>query len=315
MKRNQILLAGALAAVLTFTGCQSNAGDGESVIFTPPVTEASTEAPEESSTAAVENPIRQVQGIEDFASLQAALGVPEGAQNVEYYIIADEVAEVNFVLDGNHFSFRGAAGDQDISGVYDNFQGQALTVSGADTTAEIQKTSGGGRLALWTDTTSTYSLYTAAEVEDEAIQKLIEELIAITEAGGANPRKQVENREGLSALGVRIAEPDDAKDSAYYIVGENTAEIRFTWNDAAYQFRGASGSVDAGVSEEWNPEMEILEAEYDDGTLEITRQKAENGARLATWKSGDFAYSLYTNGEVSDSDFEKICREAADTTK
>lgn len=315
MKKNQILLAGALAAALAFSGCQSGVGDGETVQFSQAPTQAATEAPTAATTVAVVNPMQQVQGLDDFAALKAALGVPEGAENVEYYIIADTVAEVNFILNGAHYSFRGAAGSEDISGVYENFQGETLSVSGADTTAQIRTTASGGRLALWTDETSTYSLYTSSEVEGEAIQKLVEELIAITEAGGANPRKQVENREGLSALGVRIAEPDNSDDVTYYIVGENTAEIRFTWKDCEYQFRGAAGSVDSGVEEEWKADSEKIEAEYDDEKIEITIQSAENGARLAAWKTGDSAYSLYTKGEVSDADWQKICREAADTTK
>lgn len=312
MKKNPVIWAGMLAAAVALGGCQGGAADGETVVFsTVAETQATASAAE---TAAEAEAIRQVEGLDAFGNLPVALGAPEGAENVEYYVIDGNVAEVNFVLGGNHYSFRGGPGEADVSGIYEELSAEALTAAGADLTAEIRTTAGGGRLATWFDGTASYSLYTSAAVEDEDIQGLTAELVTISEAG-ATGRQQVENREGLSALGIPMAEPEDAEDMVYYIIGGSTAEIRFAWDDCSFAFRGAAGSVDPGTEENWSAETTELRLEYEGGDLVLTCQQAESGARLATWSSGDFAYSLYAQGPLENEDWEEICSQAADTTK
>ena len=99
------------------------------------------------------------------------------------------------------------------------------------------------------------------------------------------------------------------------MIGGSTAEIRFVWEDCGFEFRGAAGSVDPGVEDEWVGEGQEIRLEYGDGELVLTSRQAENGARLATWSAGDFAYSLYTQGPLEEEDWQDICSEAADTTK
>ncbi len=312
MKKNPVIWAGVLAAAMALGGCQSGAADGETVVFSAV---AETQAPSSAAeTEAEAEAIKQVEGLDAFGSMPVSLGVPEGAENVEYYLIDGDVAEVNFVLGGNHYSFRGGPGEVDVSGIYEELSAEALTAAGSDLTAEIRATAGGGRLATWSDGTASYSLYTSAAVEDEAIQHLTAELIILTEAG-ATGRQQVENREGLSALGIPMAEPEDAEDMVYYIIGGNTAEIRFVWEETSFAFRGAAGSVDPGVEEDWGAEASEIRLEYEGGELVLTCHQAENGARLATWTSGDFAYSLYTQGTLEQEDWEELCSQTADTTK
>ena len=314
MNRRGIMWAGILIGALALGGCQSAVPEETVVFSTAAETEAETAAAE-TEPAEEPEPIQKAEGPEDFADLSVSLAAPEGAENAEYYRIDGTVAEVNFIRDGIRYSFRGAPGEEDPSGVYEALSEEALSASGVDLTAEIRTTAGGGRLASWTDGAARYSLYAAAPVEDEAILSLTEELIRITEAGGAIGRRQVENLEGLSALGVPLGEPEGAEDLTCYILGETTAELRFVYEDASFLFRGAAGSVESGEEEDWQEEAEPILLEYEGGDLELTVRQAENGAREAAWQSGDFAYCLYTAGPVEEEDWQEICAEAADTTR
>lgn len=312
MKKGVGFLTGVLVGALMLGGCQSGA-EGEPVAFsTAAETEAVSTAAE---TAAEQAPMEQVEGTEAFSSLPVSLGAPEGAENVEYYLIDGTVAEVNFVENGAHYSFRGGQGEEDVSGVYETLSQEALTASGVDLTAEIRTTASGGRLAAWTDGVVRYSLYTSSPVEVKVIQPLTEELIRITEAGGAVGRQQVENLEGLSALGIPMAEPEDAEEISYYTLQGTTVEIRFTWEDASFLFRGAEGTVEPGAEEAWQEETGELRLTYGSGELTLSTRQAENGARDASWQVGNFAYHLYTAGPLEQEDWEDICAQAADTTQ
>lgn len=66
------------------------------------------------------NPMVEVTEDEFKATLGMELGVPEGAANVKYYVIGNELGEMMFMLDGMEYTARikAAAEFEDISGMY-----------------------------------------------------------------------------------------------------------------------------------------------------------------------------------------------------
>ena len=68
----------------------------------------------------IPNPMVEVTSEEFSQKLGFHLGVPEGAKNVQYYIIGSELGEMMFMLDGMEYTARIKAADEyeDISGMY-----------------------------------------------------------------------------------------------------------------------------------------------------------------------------------------------------
>lgn len=126
------------------------------------------------------NPIKEVGGSADFAPLDLYIEAPDGAADVRYSIISDEIAQIQFALDGRAYTYRAAlpADGADISGVYETFDEQALgtDVDYADGGVSIRvrtvKAGADGALADWTQDGRTYTLYTPDGVTADAINAL-----------------------------------------------------------------------------------------------------------------------------------------------
>lgn len=65
----------------------------------------------------VGSPIEDVSGVQDFEKLGFTIDAPEGAENISYCILDGEIAQVNFSLDGQAYTYRAAKLDGDFSGV------------------------------------------------------------------------------------------------------------------------------------------------------------------------------------------------------
>ena len=108
----------------------------------------------------IANPFAEVESAEDFKALSIPLDAPDGAEEVSYFIIDGEIAEIRFTLDGKSYLARATAQTGDFSGLYGQ-ESDAETVDAAtnavlvsvDTdTAVYQK-------ITWTDGIINYCLY------------------------------------------------------------------------------------------------------------------------------------------------------------
>ena len=132
------------------------------------------ELPPEASVQ-IPNPVVEVDGADAFAALGLSLDAPDSAQQVCYSIISNELAQVQFALDGRSYTYRGAKTKEDISGVYETFDDSSLALE-ADgdgfcasiTVKTIQKGAGGG-LATWSYDDAQYSLFTPDSITGEEL--------------------------------------------------------------------------------------------------------------------------------------------------
>ncbi len=168
-----ILLA---AALLTAAGCTGTQTDGEA---------------QDGDGVQIPNPIVEVEDAAAFEELGISFDAPEGAADVVYSIISDEIAQIQFTYGGRAYTYRASCVTdiEDMHGVYETFDDteQGVEADGADWYASVRiRTVDGGKsgaLASWSYDPVNYTLWTADEVDTEAISAL-----AVGLAEGVFPR-------------------------------------------------------------------------------------------------------------------------------
>ena len=155
-----IYIVVALVLIFVFASCKKAVD--ESALATPSASPAVTSEPAEQ----LPNPIVPVEGSADFADLGFIITPYQGAEDISYSIISGTIAQINFSLQGESYTYRGAKTTEDISGVYETFDqpAQSLDLDGPDfvLNVSIQTINGGadGALATWEFEDVRYSFYT-----------------------------------------------------------------------------------------------------------------------------------------------------------
>lgn len=123
----------------------------------------------------IANPIKDA-AEDDFELLGVKLTAPENAEDVKLSTIGDEVGQVVFTLDGHEYTYRGGKTEEDISGIYDEFEGDPISynVPVGDLNVEVttKVTAQGAYLSEWMWDNVKYSLYTADNVGDGVMTDL-----------------------------------------------------------------------------------------------------------------------------------------------
>ena len=183
--RKGILLAVALTALLA-AGC---GGKKEPV----KTSEAETSAPAETGTRAesgtatqeLPNPMAEVKDVLAFEAIGVHMVLPEGAEDTSFFIINQEVADAQFTLDGVAYTYRASDTAEDCAGIFERFKDEAIAQNYdyGETSLEvlIKTTDSGGRLASWEWGSTKYTLYTAAQVDDETITDLTMNLVELSQ--------------------------------------------------------------------------------------------------------------------------------------
>lgn len=124
MKKLIIALAVCLMVLCLFTACSNKdeqaaepQAEQTASVTEPEETEAlQSEAP----VSGVANPLVESDADEIMQQLGLALGVPENAENVQYFILNGDTEEMHFTLDGLDYvaRLRPTASFEDISGMY-----------------------------------------------------------------------------------------------------------------------------------------------------------------------------------------------------
>lgn len=144
-----------------------------------PAAEAEEEASEE--PVGMPNPIEEVEsGDVILERLEIFITVPEGATDVQYSIIAERTAQVDFKLDGIAYNHRiqKTAALEDISGVYAEFETEK-DMEWVDYPYHIRYNEGGEGLSQWYDelAEASYSVYMESGANEAALQWISEALI------------------------------------------------------------------------------------------------------------------------------------------
>lgn len=136
-------------------------------------------------TTQIPNPIVEVEDSTDFDPLGFVITPHQQADSVSYSIISDTIAQINFTLDGETFTYRAAKTTDDISGVYETFdtpaQTQELVGPGFTVTVTVQTINGGedGALATWNFEDVQYSFYTPDKTDFEALTDVLLPIIYV----------------------------------------------------------------------------------------------------------------------------------------
>ena len=183
MGRKGILLAIALTALLA-AGC----GSKKEPVKT---SEAETSAPAETATEPeagnqeLPNPMVEVEDVLAFEAIGVHMVLPEGAEATSFFIINQEVADAQFTLDGVAYTYRASDTAEDFAGIFERFKDEAIAQNYdyGETSLEvlIKTTDSGGRLASWEWGSTKYTLYTAAQVDDETITDLTMNLVELSQ--------------------------------------------------------------------------------------------------------------------------------------
>lgn len=122
------------------------------------------------------DPFVEVEGIQAFARVGADIDVPAGAENAKYYIISDEIAEIQFSQNGVQYSYRASQVVEDVAGVQGEMQEvEDVQAAAGSQVIPIQK-AGGSYLAVWKWGQVAYSLATDDPVDVGMMRSLAEEL-------------------------------------------------------------------------------------------------------------------------------------------
>ena len=77
-----------------------------------------TTTPTDSPIANLPNPMVSVDSADAFSAAGVNIDAPADATNVSYYIISGTLAGVQFTYDGEEYTYRASAKDDNISGIY-----------------------------------------------------------------------------------------------------------------------------------------------------------------------------------------------------
>ena len=118
----------------------------------------------------VVNPLRSLENAQQLADEGYYIDAPEGATDVSYTVISNQIGQVSFTLDGLTYTLRCSNELTDFHGVYADFdEAEVFNTESAD--ISVGTISGGneGALALWTSGDTSFSLYTGDAVTAQTI--------------------------------------------------------------------------------------------------------------------------------------------------
>ena len=168
----------ALVLIFVFASCKKVADVSASSTASPAASSSPAPSGSPEVSAQIPNPIVEVDGSADFASLGFIITPYQPAVSVSYSIIGGTVAQINFTLAGETYTYRAARTTDDISGVYETFdEAQPFDLEGPDFTLSISvKTINGGvdgALATWAYDGVNYSFYTPDSTDYEEMTDVL----------------------------------------------------------------------------------------------------------------------------------------------
>ncbi len=183
--RWKLFVIGAAVAACLFAGCaEKKDKETASEILQKESMEHSSKADAALETAAaVSNPMREVDNVLAFESIGVHMETPDWGENLHYYIIHDEVADMRFTFKGVDYVLRGSNTADDFAGIFERFKEKAIAQTydfpDGSAAAEIRTTESGGRLASWSWGRTKFTLYTAAEMPDEDICDITRQMVEL----------------------------------------------------------------------------------------------------------------------------------------
>lgn len=126
----------------------------------------------------VSNPFAEVSSAEDFKTIGITLDAPAGAQNVQYTIIDNEIAEVRFEMDGKNYTARASAQSGDFSGLYGSEEEIETIDAAQDAVLSAVQIDGSQYYKIvWTNGKVSYCLYGTDGAAIEQIKAVYDSIV------------------------------------------------------------------------------------------------------------------------------------------
>lgn len=130
----------------------------------------------EATKEEVPDPMTEVEGAQAFAKVGADIEAPAGAEDARYYIIAERIAEIQFMQNGVQYSYRAARTEENVTGMRTETQEleDARAVVGS---REIPiQIAGNSYVAIWRWGDISYGLIARDSADGNVMKSLVEEL-------------------------------------------------------------------------------------------------------------------------------------------
>ncbi len=124
----------------------------------------------------VPDPMVEVEGAQAFAKVGADIEAPAGAEDAKYFMIADQIAEIQFTQNGVQYSYRAARAKENVTGMQTETQ-ELEDVKAVVGSCEIPiQIAGSSYVAIWKWGEISYGLITRDSVDGGVMKSLVEEL-------------------------------------------------------------------------------------------------------------------------------------------
>lgn len=128
--------------------------------------------------AEILNPVVEQDSAKALADIGLPIDAPQGASDVQYFIIDGKLAQVYFTLDGKEYTYRASKSEEDNSGVYMEFS-KTDKVAVGNVNAFIKTiVNDGGYVAIWNRSGIQYSLSLLEKSDAAAFTALVKTLVA-----------------------------------------------------------------------------------------------------------------------------------------
>lgn len=145
-----------------------------------------TSTPTDSPIANLPNPMVSVDSADAFSAAGVAIDAPADATDVSYYIISGTLAGVQFTYDGEEYTYRASAKDDNISGIYYELTAQCIVMVECDgfcVDATVYAAEDKGKLVEWEHDGIHYALWHAGDTDDEKLTAALTGVMARTFSG------------------------------------------------------------------------------------------------------------------------------------
>lgn len=168
MKSYTAILSAMLAASVLLSGCGSTQTESSA-----PESSSQSSSETESSPAQIPNPIQPIKTAAELADRGFDIVLPAKAEEIEYSVINDTIAQARFTLSGHDWTLRTGQADEDTSGLHGERTSlsplQETAHDGSAVTIQIESVDTGEELprlcASWELNGARYTLETSTEDE------------------------------------------------------------------------------------------------------------------------------------------------------
>ena len=145
-----------------------------------------TTTPTDSPIANLPNPMVSVDSADAFSAAGVNIDAPADATDVSYYIISGTLAGVQFTYDGEEYTYRASAKDDNISGIYYELTAQYIIkveCDGFSVDATVYAAEDKGTLVEWEHDGIHYALWHAGNTDEEKLTAALTGVMARTFGG------------------------------------------------------------------------------------------------------------------------------------